>query len=532
PSSNPPAFHPSTLPPFHTIRAYRSGYLPRQRREIEQGLHQGDVKAVVATSALELGIDIGSLSAAILTGYPGSIAATWQQAGRAGRQSESSLAVLVTSASPLDQFLAHHPDYFFERSPEQALIDPDNLLILLQHLRCAAFELPFNYGDSFGRVEPEHLTEFLQVLVAGGELHGSNQKYFWMADQYPAQTVSLRSASPQMIHLQVAAEEESWTTLGEVDLASATWLVHPEAIYLHEGQSYQVEALDLERQLAHLRPVQVDYYTEPVRETTVTLVETHDSEAVRGGTKSYGDLLITSQTVGYRRVGWFIPEPLGEGEVDLPAQELHTAGYWVTLGAETVQALRDQGLWSGDPNDYGPNWQQQRQKARRRDGFRCQICGAPERERQHDVHHKIPFRRFDSYQPANRLDNLITLCRPCHRRAETAVRRRSGLTGLATALGQLAPLFVMSDTHDLGSHADPQSPLAGGDPAIVIYDAIPAGLGLSRRLFERHAELVSQAYELVTACPCLDGCPACIGPAGEEGQGGKAETLAIFELLK
>jgi DEAD/DEAH box helicase domain-containing protein len=514
------------------IRAYRSGYLPRQRREIEQGLRQGEVKVVVATSALELGIDIGSLSAAVLTGYPGSIAATWQQAGRAGRQNESSLAVLVTLSSPLDQYLAHHPDYFFERSPEQALIDPDNLLILLQHLRCAAFELPFGPGDAFGRVEPEHLAEFLQVLSSGGELHESNGRYFWMADQYPAQAVSLRSASPQKVRLQVAADEENWTTLGEVDLASATWFVHPEAIYLHEGQSYRVAALDLERQVAQLHSASGDYYTEPLRETTVALVERHDSKIVRGGAKGYGDLLITSQTIGYRRVGWFIPEPLGQGEVNVPPQELHTCGYWFTLGPETVQTLRDQGLWSNDPNDYGPNWQQQRRRARARDGFCCQMCGARERDRQHDVHHRIPFRRFESYQAANRLDNLVTLCRPCHRRAETAVRMRSGLAGLATALGQLAPLLIMGDRHDLGVHADPQSALAGGDPAVVIYDAIPAGLGLSRRLFERHAELVSQAYGLVAACPCLDGCPSCIGPAGEDGQGGKPETLAIFELLK
>jgi DEAD/DEAH box helicase domain-containing protein len=228
------------------IRGYRSGYLPRERREIERGLRDGTVRAVVATTALELGIDIGGMGAAVLAGYPGTIAGTWQQAGRAGRQTEASLAALVTSASPLDQFLAHHPDYFFGRSPESALINPDNLLILLGHLRCAAFELPFQAGEGFGRVDGAQVAEFLQFLQEAGVLHQSGDKYFWMADRYPAGDVSLRSASPETVVLQ-AKDGDEWTAIGQVDLASAYWMVHPGAVYLHEGQVYLVEDLDLDQ---------------------------------------------------------------------------------------------------------------------------------------------------------------------------------------------------------------------------------------------------------------------------------------------
>ena len=522
----------STPAKNQTIRAYRSGYLPRQRREIEQGLRQGQVRAVVATSALELGVDIGGMGAAVLVGYPGTIAGTWQQAGRAGRQTEAALAVLVVSANPLEQFLAHHPAYFFDRPPEQALINPDNLLILLQHVRCAAFELPFQMGEQFGQIAADQLAEILQFLHQEDELHLSGSTYFWLADQYPAEQVSLRSASPHTVRLEmIQGDNVPWATIGEVDQASAPWMVHPEAIYLHEGQTFVVEALDLARHVARLRTAQVDYYTEPQQETSVQLVSQLDRAAVNGGVKYHGEIIVTTQVVGYQMMRWFTQERLGQGQVDLPPNDLHTTGYWFTLAPEVVARLREQGLWSGDPNDYGPNWPAQRNRARARDHYRCRMCGAPEQGREHDVHHQIPFRRFDSYQQANQLTNLITLCRSCHRRAETVVRARSGLSGLATALGHLAPLFLMCDPHDIGIHADPDLPLARKQPGVVIYDMIPAGIGFSQRLFELHVTLVQQTYQLVAACPCSAGCPSCVGSAGEEGVGGKQETLAILAAL-
>ena len=512
------------------VRGYRSGYLPRQRREIERGLREGRVRAVVATNALELGIDIGGMGAAVLTGYPGTIAGTWQQAGRAGRKTGASLAALVTSANPLDQFLARHPDYFFGRSPEQALINPDNLLILLGHLRCAAFELPFRVGESFGRVEGAQVAEFLQFLQEAGVLHQSGDKYFWMADQYPAQDISLRSASPEAVLLQVRDGDE-WTTIGQVDQASAHWMVHPGAVYLHEGRAYLVEELDLEQHIAQLRAAEVDYYTQPRSETTVQLLDKLDEVEAHGATKSHGEIAVTTQVIGFRKVKWFTQEQLGLGEVSLPPTELVTTGYWLALTEETVARLREQGVWTSDPNYYGPNWLAQRDKARARDGYRCQACGVLEQGRSHDVHHKVPFRTFASYRQANQLSNLATLCPRCHHRVELAVRMRSGLAGLSFALGHLAPLFLMCDARDVGVHSDPKSPLADGQPAVVIYDQAPGGIGFSGRLFELHDELMGRAYELVAACECTDGCPSCVGPAGEGGAGGKEETLAILEAL-
>ena len=519
------------------VRGYRSGYLPQERRAIERGLRQGQVRAVVATSALELGIDIGGLGAALLVGYPGTIAATLQQAGRAGRGEDAALAVLVATADPLDQFLVAHPEYLFERSPEHALIDPDNLLILLDHLRCAAFEMPFQPDEPYGHLSPAQLGEFLQFLEEQGSLHRSGTKYFWIADQYPAQGISLRSASANPIILRAKppsdAESDAGSAqmIGQVDRDSALWMVHPQAIYMHEGQNYLVEELDLEHHIAWLRREDSDYYTMPQRETTVELVQELTAGQSPGVLKGCGEIQVTSQVTGYRKIRWYTNELLGQGEVTLPPTELLTTGYWLALEESTVESLRQQGLWSNDPNDYGPDWRKQRDLARARDGFRCQLCGAPEADRAHDVHHKTPFRAFSSPRQANQLENLITLCHACHRRVETAVRVRSGLAGLAYVLSHLAPFFLMCDIGDLGVHADPQSPITDGKPTVVLYDQIPAGIGLSQRLFEMHSELMQRASELVAACPCSDGCPSCVGPAGENGLGCKRETQAILNAL-
>ncbi len=526
-------FHPNDDNSRTIIRGYRSGYLPRQRREIERGLRRGDVRAVVATNALELGIDIGGMGAALLVGYPGSIAATWQQAGRAGRGQADSLAVLITTADPLDQFLAHHPGYLLSRTPEHALINPDNLLILLDHLRCAAFELPFYSGEAFGNLNSDLLGEFLDFLVAEGILHHSGERYFWMVDQYPAQSISLRSAAADNVLLNVNQGGDA-VVIGQVDYASAARMVHPGAVYLHEGKTYTVIDLDLVSKVAALKAESIDYYTEPLQESTVQLLEKMNEAQTDNGLKAYGEILVTSQVTGYRKIKWFTHEHIGAGQVVLPPSELRTTGYWFALSEDTIEGLRQRGLWRNDPIDYGPTWLKQRDLARARDGYRCQICGKPESGRAHDVHHIVPFRScLDadgkiSYQLANRLDNLTTLCPVCHRHAETAVRVRSGLAGLAYVCSHLAPIFLMCDSRDLGVHMDPQSPLTDGAPTVVLYDMIPAGIGFSQRLFEVHSDLMINAHELVAACECEDGCPSCVGPGGESGLGGKQETLAIL----
>jgi len=511
------------------IRGYRSGYLPSQRREIEKGLRDGTTKLVVATNALELGIDIGGLGAAMLVGYPGSIASVYQQSGRAGRGEAPALAMLVASASPLDQFLAHHPDYFFERSPEQALVNPDHLLILLNHLRCAMFELPFQRGDGFGGLGAEPVREFLEVLIANNEAHFSQDKYFWMADSYPAAAVSLRSASPANVILHTD-EDGQPRTLGEVDLASACWMVHPNAVYLHEGQQYFVQDLNLGTNTAYLIPVALDYYTEAQRQTEVQILSETAVEEVSGGRKGWGEIQVTTQVVGFKKLRWYTHENLGEEPLEMPASDFQTTGYWLALSDSTVEKLRASGAWTNDPNDYGPDWPKIRLAVRTRDGFRCQVCGLPETDRQHDVHHKTPFKAFPSAAEANRLDNLVTLCATHHHEVEQNVHIRSGLAGLAYVLGQLAPLFLMCDPGDLGVHSDPTASVLG-QPAVILYDEVPAGIGFSQKLFDLHTGLVGRALELVSQCECKDGCPSCVGPGGENGYGGKQETLAILREL-
>jgi len=532
------------------VRGYRSGYLPHQRREIEQGLRDGSVKTVVATNALELGIDIGGLGAAVIVGYPGTIASVRQQSGRAGRGDDPAVSVMVASSSPLDQFLAHHPDYFFGSSPEQALVNPNHLLILLEHLRCAMFELPFQKGEGFGSISDELLDEYLEFMVTNQDAHFSNEKYYWMKDQYPAANISLRSASPQSVVLQATADDGRPTTIGTVDGESAAWMVHPGAIYMHEGQQYFVQEFDLEGHVAQLVPVGLDYYTEAQRNSEIAVLSTNAQAAVPGGDKNYGEIQVTTQVVGFKKLRWFTYESLGEEILDMPPSELQTTGYWLSLSEETLARLRDAGSWSNDRNKYGTDWTRIRDSVRARDKYQCQVCGAIEIDRQHDVHHKIPFRSFlagsatspdvakqsqetlhSAIEEANRLENLSTLCRPCHQKVEQNVRIRSGLAGLSFVLGNLAPLFLMCDPRDLGTQSDPAWKPANGLPSVVLYDLIPAGIGFSQKLFEIHDELIQRALELVSECECEDGCPSCVGPGGENGVGGKTETLAILKEL-
>ncbi len=512
------------------IHGYRSGYLAGERRSIERGLRSGNVRAVVATSALELGIDIGGMDASIVIGYPGTVASLRQQIGRAGRRRGTSVGILVASAAPIDQYLMQHPEFSIERSPENALINPDNPLILLQHIRCAAFELPFKPGEKLGSISWDTLKEFLDVLEQAGVLHSAASRYYWVADQYPAQDVSLRNASAQNVVLRVDGEEESHI-IGTVDQSSATWMVHPGAVYLHEGQTYLVKSLDLENSEANLIPSGEEYFTEPKSQTEVEKISVIDSSPILKGEKSWGEIRVTTQVVGFRKIHWITRETLGQETLDLPPNQLRTTGYWFTLEDEAIEYLRQNQLWTNDVNDYGPNWNALRQMVRQRDQFTCQMCGAVEIDRAHHVHHKIPLRSFASLEQANALENLITLCPGCHRKAELVVKMRSGLSGVRYVLNQLAPLFVMCDTEDLGAVSDIQSPLADGRPAILLFDHVPAGIGLSEALYHMHDKLLNEAMDLVNHCPCQDGCPSCVGPGGENGAGGKQEALALLQVL-
>jgi DEAD/DEAH box helicase domain-containing protein len=370
----------------------------------------------------------------------------------------------------------------------------------------------------------------LQFLEESGELHLSAGRYFWTADKYPANGLSLRSAGGAKVLLQ-ALDGDRLTTIGEVDQASALWMVHPQAIYLQEGQTFRVDELDLENHRAQLSETSEDYYTEPHTKVDFTKLSVIRQQETEFCQIFYGEIQVTATVTGYRKVRWFTHEILGNYPLELPPTDLQTTAFWLCLPDSTVDKLRDLGLWKNDPNNYGPNWMAQKSLARRRDRYICQICGVPENGQAHHVHHKVPFRQFPTYVQANQLDNLITLCPSCHQRAEGVIRMRSGLAGLGYVLHQLSPLFLMCDIGDLGSAADPQSILGDGMPTIVIYDLIPAGIGLSEQIYNIESELLQRSFELVKDCECLDGCPSCVGPAGENGVGGKQETLALLSIL-
>ncbi|WP_298009508.1 MULTISPECIES: DEAD/DEAH box helicase [Anaerolinea] len=514
----------------HWIEGYRSGYLPDERRTIEASLRKGEIRCVISTNALELGIDIGSLSASVMVGYPGSIASTRQQMGRAGRKSSLALSILIASADPLDQYLMRFPEYIFEKSPEMALVDPNNLLILLQHIRCAAFELPFQQGEGFGGVPSEMVEEILSFLVDSGEIHSSARRFIWMADQYPASQISLRTTSPETIQLQQFVDGKA-ETVGIVDYSSAFWMAHPGAVYLHAGDTYWVKSLDLEKGIALLEPVQLDYYTEPIQDTAVEKQSILINQSATGGVKYFGELKVIRQVTGFKKIRWYSRENLGTESLDLPPTTLLTVGYWRCLNKASVEFLRKSGLWRNDPNDYGPDWGRIRDWVRKRDHYTCQLCGTVEQGKAHHVHHKIPFRQFSSLQEANRPENLITLCPACHQRVEENLRIQSGLAGLSYLIHHVASLFLMCDLEDIGVFSEPQCALADSSPTLVVYDQIPGGIGLSKKLYDIEEILYKEAAVIVETCPCQQGCPSCVGPAAENGAGGKQETLAILNIF-
>ena len=317
------------------IRGYRGGYLPLRRREIERGLRAGTVTGVVSTSALELGIDIGALDVCVMAGYPGTIAATWQRAGRAGRRSTRSAAVMVASSAPIDQFIVQHPAYFFEASPEHALINPDNLQILLDHIKCAAFELPFAPYERFGR---EDLPAILGLLREEGFVDLVDDRWHWTHESYPADAVSLRSVSSD--NFVVVDVSDETTIVGEVDFSAATSTLHEHAIYLVEGTQYQVDRLDFDRRQAFVRPVDSDYYTDAITYTKVTVLEEFDRvHPGSGAAGCHGEVHVVSRVIGFKKIKFYTNENVGSGELDLPEQEMHTTAYWLTLSQALLGSL-------------------------------------------------------------------------------------------------------------------------------------------------------------------------------------------------
>ena len=323
------------------VRGYRAGYLPLHRREIEAGLRAGDITGVVSTNALELGIDIGSLQCAVLVGYPGTIASTWQQLGRAGRRS-GSVGVFVASSSPLDQFIVRHPEYFLGTDPEEGLIDPDNLLLLAGHLQAGLFELPFEDQERLGRAD---VRELLQLFEEDGSATRSAGRWFWSRQAFPAEEVHLRRILADNVVI-IDTSHPRPQVIGEMDQFTAPVLLHEEAVYLHEGAQYHVDRLDWDEKKAYVRPVAVDYYTDALASVSVQVLETFAGPDRTRLTRSHGEVKITSLASMFKKIRFHTHENIGAGPIHLPEQTLHTTGYWITvdedlwvsLGRETLEA--------------------------------------------------------------------------------------------------------------------------------------------------------------------------------------------------
>ncbi|MEN8005631.1 MAG: DEAD/DEAH box helicase [Candidatus Krumholzibacteriota bacterium] len=326
------------------VRGYRGGYLPQERRAIEKGLRDGSVTTVVSTNALELGIDIGRLDVCVMAGYAGTIASTWQQAGRAGRRQNLSAVVLVASSSPGDQYIINNPDYFFGRSPEHASLDPDNLVILMSHLKCAAFELPFGAEENFGG---RRVVEILDYLADMKVLHHSGDRYHWVSDTYPAEDVSLRSAAPDNVVI-IDQALAGGRVIGEMDLFSAQEMLHDDAVYMHGAQQYHVDKLDWDRREAHVQPVSVDYYTDAQRKSELKTLTAESERDFFYGSLALGDVGLVSKVTVFKKIKLGTHENVGAGRVHLPEMEMHTTSFWWELPQDLGAAMSAEGLDLGD----------------------------------------------------------------------------------------------------------------------------------------------------------------------------------------
>ncbi|MEX0782154.1 MAG: DEAD/DEAH box helicase [Dehalococcoidia bacterium] len=323
------------------IAGYRGGYLPNERRNIERGLRDGTVRGVVATNALELGIDIGGMGASVVMGYPGSLSSLWQQFGRAGRTREASLSVLIASSNPLDQFVATHPDMIFEQAPERALIDPDNLFILGSHLKCAAFELPFTVGEAFGA----HTDELLDILAEEGILQRAGNRYHWMSESYPAEAVSLRTASTD--NFVIIEQGPHPRVIGECDRPSAPLLIHEDAIYIHRGQQYQVEWLDWDDKKAYVTPVAVDYYTDAQLAVELKVLDSFEQAGASAGQHEMGEVALTFLATIFKKVKLNTHENVGWGKIAIPEESFHTTAYWLTFDERATRGLQRDEIAAG-----------------------------------------------------------------------------------------------------------------------------------------------------------------------------------------
>jgi DEAD/DEAH box helicase domain-containing protein len=478
------------LGPRSRIRGYRGGYLPTERRAIERGLRDGEILGVVSTNALELGVDIGALDVAVLAGYPGSVAGTWQQLGRAGRRQDVSVGVLIASGSPVDQYVIHHPEFLLEGSPEEARLDPDNLHVLLAHLRCATFERPFEPGEVFG---PGPVDDLLAFIGEEGHVRQSSDgRWYWSSENFPASEVSLRTAAPENVVI-IDTTPDRPRVIGETDLFSAQVLVHTQAIYLHESVQYHVDKLDWGERKAYVRKVDVDYYTYANRAVTLKPLDVFASAAAPGGSRVHGEVMVASLVTLFKKLKFGTDENVGWGPIDLPELELQTTAYWLT--AEHAAGIRtDRGVAGSADSAHAPE----------------RALAEPARRR---LALEAATGRGDPDPTRWRKDDLDV-----------------ALLGAGRGIQAVAAVLLMCDPRDLGLVTQVRSPHSEA-PTIYLYEAVPGGVGLSERLWKRHDELVAGARALIEACACDAGCPACTGPRLDPEVNGKALALRLLNQL-
>jgi DEAD/DEAH box helicase domain-containing protein len=473
----------SDVAPADAIMAYRGGYLPETRRKVEAGLRNGEILCVVATNALELGIDIGDLDAVICAGYPGSVAATWQRFGRAGRRGTQSIAVLVCSSSALDQYLARDPRYLFEAGAEEARIDPGNVEILIQHLKCAVFEAPFELsapgsnrahpasaqGEAYAALGAESTRDALDYLAGHGLVHAADGRYQWIGEAFPASSISLRNIGWDNF---VIIDLKTGQSLAELDYRAAHTMLHEQAIYQHDAEQYQVERLDFDNHKAFVRRVEPDYFTTALTYRTVSVLEEAATCALGRGLVAHGDVKVLERVTGYKKIKFFTHENAGYGDVHLPEMQTHTTGFWLTVPEALIDAL-------GLPRPLVID-------ALRGVGAALETVSA-----------------------------LLLMCDPRdigQTLGDGAERDRAG-----------------SDAEPAGR--DPFRRRTGNfDPTVFLFDAHPGGVGLSPRIYERAADLFERSRALIERCPCAEGCPACVGPTSEDG-GRKTLALRLMQAL-
>lgn len=411
------------------VHAYRGGYLPEERRAIERRLAGREILGVASTNALELGIDIGSLDACLLVGYPGTVASLWQQAGRAGRGREESLVVLLAQNGPVDQFLMAHAEYLFARNPEQAVVDPDNPHIAVGHLQCAAAELPLADAEvpGFG----PYAGPVLELLEEDQLVRHLDRHWYWASQAFPAAKTNLRNIAGPVYTIQ--NEADGHRVIGTMDEISALSQLHDHAVYLHGADTYFVSRLDLEQKIAHVERRDLDYYTQAVTTSEIRIDRTDQEGSCRDGLLGYGDVTVTTAIPMFKKIRFHSRDSLGFEQLELPPQLLETVALWFAPPAELTRIMTGRHLVVGE-----------------------------------------------------------------------------ALVGLANLLVEVAPLYVMCDTQDIGTVVDARNL---GRDALFLHDRHPGGMGYARRCLERFEEILRTMAEVVRECGCEDGCPSCVGSA-------------------